>query len=72
MGNPFDDDDPRCYVLINEEGRCALWPVFVAVPGGWTIAHGPARRRECLDYAESRWIEPRPAALLGAMRLKAN
>ncbi|UGT39125.1 MbtH family protein [Nocardia yamanashiensis] len=67
MSNPFDNEDAQFYVLVNEEAQHSLWPVFAAVPGGWTIATGPARRADCLDYVESHWTDMRPASLVEAM-----
>ncbi|MGV9675304.1 MbtH family NRPS accessory protein [Nocardia sp. NPDC003482] len=64
----MDDDDPPCYVLIDADGRPTVWPAFAAVPGGWTVAHGPAPRTDCLDYAETHWTALRLAALLAASR----
>ncbi|MEV6767677.1 MbtH family protein [Nocardia sp. NPDC051030] len=67
MSNPFDDEDAQFYVLVNEEAQHSLWPVFAAIPGGWTIAHGPALRQACLDYVESHWTDMRPKSLAEAM-----
>ncbi|MEU6192052.1 MbtH family protein [Nocardia sp. NPDC047038] len=53
MINPFDDDNAKFYVLINQEGQHSLWPVFAAVPGGWSIAYGAASRKSCLEYVET-------------------
>ncbi|GAB4589240.1 MbtH family protein [Nocardia sp. NPDC127526] len=67
MSNPFDDEDAQFYVLVNDEAQHSLWPVFAAIPGGWTIAYGPALRRDCLDYVESHWTDMRPKSLIDAM-----
>lgn len=72
MTNPFDDDNAQFYVLINDEGEHSLWPIFAAVPGGWTIAHGAAPRHSCLDYVESHWLDMRPNSLIAAMHPEAN
>ncbi len=72
MTNPFDDDDAQFYVLINAEGQHYLWPIFAAVPGGWTIAYGAAARRSCLQYVESHWLDMRPNSLITAMRPEAD
>ena len=50
--NPFENPDGRYTVLVNDEGQHSLWPDFVDVPAGWTVAHGPAARPECLEYIE--------------------
>lgn len=67
MSNPFDDEDAQFYILVNEEAQHSLWPVFAAVPGGWTVAHGPAGRQECLEYVEAHWTDMRPKSLIEAM-----
>ncbi|MGK8521996.1 MbtH family protein [Nocardia asteroides] len=72
MSNPFDDDDAKFYVLINQEGEHSLWPVFAAVPGGWSIAYGAATRKSCLEYVESNWVDMRPKSLIEAMSSETN
>lgn len=67
MTNPFDDENGRFYVLVNEEGQHSLWPAFAAVPGGWTIAHGEDTRQSCLEYVEQNWTDMRPKSLIAAM-----
>ncbi|WP_433563369.1 MbtH family protein [Nocardia sp. CA-151230] len=67
MSNPFDDEDAQFYVLVNEEEQHSLWPVFAAIPGGWSVAHGPSRRQACLDYVEAHWTDMRPKSLIEAM-----
>lgn len=67
MNNPFDDDDAQFYVLINDDGEHSLWPVFAAVPGGWTIAYGAAARQACLRYVRTHWVDMRPKSLIEAM-----
>ena len=37
--NPFDDEDGRFYVLVNDEDQHSLWPTFSEVPAGWRVAH---------------------------------
>ncbi len=67
VNNPFDDDTAQFYVLVNAEGEHSLWPIFAAVPTGWTIAHGAASRASCLAYVEAHWLDMRPASLIAAM-----
>ncbi|MFD7687479.1 MbtH family NRPS accessory protein [Streptomyces sp. NPDC059781] len=49
---PFDPgpDDGRegHLVLENAEGRRSLWPVWRAVPSGWTPRFGPAPHERCV------------------------
>ncbi|MET7801774.1 MbtH family protein [Streptomyces decoyicus] len=67
MSNPFDDDNAQYHVLVNDEGQHSLWPVFAETPAGWTVAHGPAARQDCLDYVERNWTDMRPKSLVEAM-----
>ncbi|WP_103352621.1 MbtH family protein [Amycolatopsis sp. CA-128772] len=60
MSNPFEEPDAHYTVLRNEEDQHSLWPGFAEVPAGWTVAHGPARREECLDYVREHWVDLRP------------
>lgn len=64
MTNPFDDEDGRFLVLVNEEGQHSLWPAFVAVPDGWTRVFGEETRQACLDYTEQHWTDLRPLSLV--------
>ncbi|NKZ11524.1 MbtH family protein [Mycolicibacterium septicum DSM 44393] len=61
--NPFDDDDGRFLVLINDEEQHSLWPAFAEIPAGWTVAYGEAARAVCLDYIEQFWPDIRPKSL---------
>ena len=64
---PFESPDGVYSVLVNDEGRHSLWPDFVDVPAGWTVAHGPAPRQECLDHIETNWTDMRPKSLVERM-----
>ncbi|GAA4587568.1 hypothetical protein GCM10023194_36910 [Planotetraspora phitsanulokensis] len=55
-------------MLVNDEGQHSLWPYFVEVPAGWTVAHGPATRQECLDHIEADWTDMRPKSLVEEQR----
>ncbi|MFD0904191.1 MbtH family protein [Actinomadura sediminis] len=65
MSNPFDDPDGTFLVLVNDEGQHSLWPAFADVPGGWTVASGPAPRAECVEYVNENWTDIRPRSLSG-------
>lgn len=64
MSNPFDDNDARFLVLVNDEGQHSLWPVFAEVPDGWDIALDASPRAEALEYVEWNWTDMRPASLV--------
>jgi Uncharacterized protein conserved in bacteria len=65
--NPFDDEDGRFYVLLNEEEQYSLWPTFAEVPEGWRIVFGEDSRTACVDYVEQNWTDMRPKSLRIAM-----
>lgn len=58
--NPFESDEEQYRVLVNAEEQHSLWPVFTAVPGGWTAVFGPASRTDCLDYVARNWTDITP------------
>ncbi|ACZ86405.1 MbtH family protein [Streptosporangium roseum] len=64
MSNPFDDPEGVYTVLVNDEGQHSLWPEFAEVPEGWTVAHGPGTRQECLEHIEANWTDMRPKSLI--------
>jgi uncharacterized protein YbdZ (MbtH family) len=61
--NPFDDDNGRFLVLVNDEEQHSLWPTFADVPAGWRVVYGEADRAACLDYIEQNWPDIRPKSL---------
>ncbi|MEU3207451.1 MbtH family protein [Streptomyces cyaneofuscatus] len=64
MANPFEDENGTYLVLVNDEGQHSLWPSFVEVPAGWTVAHPEDTRQACLDYVEQNWTDLRPRSLV--------
>ncbi|MGC0419788.1 MbtH family protein [Embleya sp. AB8] len=65
--NPFDDENGRFRVVVNDEDQHSLWPVFAEVPEGWRVVFGEATRAECLEYVEQNWTDLRPRSLREAM-----
>ncbi|MER6181854.1 MULTISPECIES: MbtH family protein [unclassified Streptomyces] len=65
--NPFDDNEGRFRVLVNDEGQHSLWPAFAEVPGGWTVAFEENTREACLEYVEAHWTDLRPRSLSASM-----
>jgi uncharacterized protein YbdZ (MbtH family) len=64
--NPFDDEDGRFLVLVNEEEQYSLWPVFAKVPTGWTVVLGGpdgTDRESALRYVDDNWTDMRPKSL---------
>lgn len=67
MPNPFDDPEGVFLALINDENQYSLWPEFLDVPQGWTVAHGPDDREAVLAFIEDSWTDMRPKSLIEAM-----
>ena len=67
MANPFEDPDGAYLALINDERQYSLWPTFIDVPAGWSIAHPSDTRQACLDFIEEHWTDMRPQSLIDAM-----
>jgi MbtH protein len=57
--NPFDDEDGRFFVLVNDEEQHSLWPAFAEVPAGWRVVFG--------EDVEKNWTDMRPKSLRDAM-----
>lgn len=67
MTNPFEDENAKYLVLINDEGQYSLWPAFIDVPQGWSIVHEADTRQCCLDYINQNWTDMRPKSLVKDM-----
>ena len=67
MTNPFEDADGTYLALINNEGQYSLWPAFVEVPDGWSVAHSQDTRQTCLDFINEHWIDMRPQSIIDSM-----
>ncbi len=61
--NPFDDEDGRFFVLINDEEQHSLWPAFAEIPAGWQRVFGDASRADCVSFVEQNWSDIRPKSL---------
>jgi MbtH protein len=66
MSSLLDDPDLDYVVVVNDEQQHSLWPGSVGVPDGWTVAHGPASRDDCLGYVRENWTDIRPASVRAA------
>ncbi|QUR69249.1 MbtH family protein [Mycobacterium spongiae] len=65
--NPFDNEDGRFVVLVNDEGQHSLWPAFAEFPQGWQKAFGEDSRSACLEFVEQNWTDMRPQTLRESM-----
>ena len=72
MTNPFDDENGRFYVLVNDENQHSLLPTFAEIPAGWTKVFGEDGREACLAYVEENWTDLRPKSLIEAMEADAR
>ncbi|MGN7158185.1 MbtH family protein [Dietzia cercidiphylli] len=70
--NPFDDQNGKFYVLVNEEAQHSLWPTFADVPLGWEVVFGAAPRGECVEYVQENWTDLRPRSLQIAMEAEGH
>ena len=60
MPSLLDDPEIDFVVVVNDEDQHGLWPAAIAVPAGWTVAHGPATRDDCLAHVRENWTDIRP------------
>jgi MbtH protein len=65
--NPFDDEDGRFLVLVNDEEQYSLWPAFAEVPAGWTVALAETDRQSAVDHVNENWTDMRPRSLRESM-----
>ncbi|MFJ2766649.1 MbtH family protein [Streptomyces sp. NPDC087300] len=63
MANPFENEEGRYLVLVNDEEQHSLWPAAIEVPAGWRTAYGEDSRAACLAHIEETWTDMRPAGL---------
>ncbi|MEU6113458.1 MbtH family NRPS accessory protein [Streptomyces sp. NPDC047117] len=57
QAGPFDagtGEGDTHLVLENDHGRRSLWPVWRAVPPGWSACFGPAPHDACVRHVETR------------------
>jgi MbtH protein len=69
--NPFDDEDGKFLVLVNDEEQYSLWPSFHEIPVGWREGGPAGSRAECLAWIDEHWTDLRPKSLRDAMEGQA-
>jgi uncharacterized protein YbdZ (MbtH family) len=67
VSHSVEEDNEKYFVLINAEEQHSLWSVFVPVPNGWSVIHGPESRAACLDFVGKNWTDMRPKSLRDRM-----
>ncbi|MFB8280459.1 MbtH family protein [Nocardia colli] len=56
-----DEPEQRTFqVLINGEEQYSLFPVELAVPGGWRQAEFTGTEAECMAFVDRVWTDMRP------------
>lgn len=61
--NPFDDEDAKFFVLINEEKQYSLWPDHLDIPMGWAQVGPHADKATCMAWVDKTWTDMRPESL---------
>ena len=61
MVDPFEIEDARYLVLVNDLGQHSLWPESIDVPPGWQVVFGGGERQACLDYVVANWTDIMPS-----------
>lgn len=72
MSNPFENEEGKFLVLINDEEQYSLWPVFKDIPAGWRSVREADTRQACLDYISTHWTDMRPRSLREQMQNSAQ
>ncbi len=70
--NPFDNDETKFIVLINDEEQYSLWPDYIAIPEGWTKVGPHGDKKTCTDWIDEVWTDMRPASLRREMEALKN
>jgi MbtH protein len=65
--DPFDDEEGRFYVLVNDEEQHSLWPTFAEVPAGWRVVFGEDSRKACVEYVEQNLAKMQGKSLRDAL-----
>ncbi|APU13373.1 MULTISPECIES: MbtH family NRPS accessory protein [Actinoalloteichus] len=58
MTDFFADPASRVRVLVDDEGRHALWPVRAPTPPGWLVSMAEGTPAECRDHVIAHWPGP--------------
>lgn len=56
-----DEPERRIFqVLVNDEEQYSLFPVELAVPGGWRPVEFTGTEAECVAFVDKAWTDMRP------------
>jgi len=64
--------EPTYQVVISDEGRYSIWPIYKQIPWGWQADGTTGHRQVCLDYIAEVWTDMRPLSLRQAMSEQAS
>src|SRR5207253_7740640 len=69
---PSQISQERCKVVVNRQGRHAVWPAPRPIPPGWAEVLTPRSRSECLEYVGRAWtdLHNRPASSPAAVETR--
>lgn len=68
----LDRENETFIVLANQEEQYLIWPLWKAVPGGWTAIEGiKGDKQSVLAYVEQAWSDMRPRSLRDWMEEQA-
>lgn len=70
--NPFDKEETKFFVLVNEEQQYSLWPDHLAIPDGWNKTGPHGDKQTCMAWVDETWTDMRPASLRALMAPKQS
>ncbi|UXT43605.1 MbtH family protein [Agrobacterium leguminum] len=63
MSSQTPAEDLHYNVVISDEERYSIWPVYKAAPTGWRLSGFSGSKQACLDHIEVEWTDMRPLSL---------
>jgi MbtH protein len=72
MANPFEDESGTYRVLVNDQGQHSLWPTFLPIPDGWSVAGPEGDHQSCLAWIDANWTDMRPQSLIDQVNAKGD
>jgi len=55
ISNPFEAEDGRYVVLLNDDGQYSVWPAEMPIPAGWRCVGASGGRQACLEFIDATW-----------------
>lgn len=59
--------EPEYRVVISDEERYSIWPIYKDIPFGWRDGGFSGAKQSCLDHIGKVWTDMRPLSLRRAM-----